>query len=164
MFTIHDPKKVIVGTSKLGLNPSKETTSQIAKEYDAIVAVNAGSHIFDTSEENSINENITPDGVIFHDGKVVYNNIQNKTDEINIVGINNDGNLIIGKYTLEQLNSLGIKEAIGNKNIVNEEVDKNTQSMVTTVGEQLIANGEALKINSSDIDAVTAIGQKRMGQ
>jgi bla regulator protein BlaR1 len=159
MIDIHNPTKVTVGTSKLGVNPSKETTSEIAKEYNAICAVNAGNHSFDSPYPN-----VTPDGIIVHDGKVIYNNIKNKNDKIDIAGITNDGKLIVGEYTLAQLNDQGIKEALGNEDQMNIGVGNKMQTVGAIAGiKEIIVNGEALNINTSGTDAFTAIGQKKDG-
>jgi exopolysaccharide biosynthesis protein len=137
VLEIKDPKKVKVGYAKDF--KTGETTSQIANRNNAIAAINAGA--FEAFQEQK-----SPLGIIMSEGKVVSKDDAVKTL---IAAINNDGKLITGQYSVEELQNLGVKEA------------------VTAIGTELVVNGIAQipeeKKNSWGLAPRTAIGQKQDG-
>lgn len=141
LLVIHNPEKVKVGFDKNLLNSTK-TTSEIAKENNAICAINAGS--FSKSPDK---KEFLPKGVIIHDGNIIYNDSKSEDFKQDIVGFTNKAILVVGKYSLSQLKKLGIKEAI-------------------SFGPALIVNGKPT-ITEGDggwgVAPRTAIGQKKDG-
>ncbi|WP_258880673.1 M56 family metallopeptidase [Clostridium estertheticum] len=136
---IKDPTKVKVGFSnKLGKDG--ELTSQIAQDNGAIVAINAGGFT-DPDKKTS------PSGLIMQDGKVIFKDIADNNSKEDIVAFTNKGALLVGKYSLNELNKLNTTEAV-------------------SFGPALIVNGKPT-ITKGDggwgIAPRTAIGQKKDG-
>lgn len=141
MIVVPSSKKIVVGFDDKVCKFAK-TTSEIAKKNNAICAINAGR--FKRSEDG---QSIKPVGVIIHDGKIIYNDLNDKNIITDIVGFDDKGKLIVGKYTLNELKNINIKEAV-------------------SFGPALIANGKYTKISGDGgwgIAPRTAIGQKKDG-
>ncbi len=106
LLIVKDPTRVKVGySSKIG--KEGQTLSQISQDNDAVAGINAGGFAngIDTGTGGQ------PEGIIIKDGNVVFKGIDenHKTD---MIAINKDGRLIIGKYSLNELKELGAKEAV----------------------------------------------------
>lgn len=139
---IKDPTRVKIGTSSK-LEVEGETTSEIARNNDAIAAVNGGAFVDKTSVEWT-GTGAFPDGIVISDGKKVWNSLDenSKTD---LFGITKDGALIVGKYSENELKKLGVQEAL-------------------SFGPTLIVNGKKTSITvDGGIASRTAIGQKLDG-
>lgn len=145
VILIHDPTRVEVGISSK-LPKEGETVSEIAKENGAIAAINAGGFIgyVDGAWTGSGG---TPGGIIIHNGKLIYNNAYSKDGKIDLAGFTTDGKLLVGKYTLDEIKKLNLKEAV-------------------SFGPALVVNGKPM-IKTGDggwgIAPRTAIGQKADG-
>lgn len=141
MIVVDNPQRVKVGyTSKL--TKVGETTSKIAKRYNAVAAINAGGFL----GYNFGSSGGTPMGFVISGGKVVYN-IEDENKPVGTVAFNNKGQLIVGNYSLNQLKKLNVKEGV-------------------SFDPPLIVNGEPT-IEKGDggrgIAPRTAIGQKKDG-
>lgn len=147
LLVIHDPKRVKVGySSKLG--KVGETTSAIAKHNKAVAAVNAGGFVDESANGKQwAGTGGIPRGIIMTDGKIIYNDYKNDKSEDNFVAITEEGELLVGKRTLEELKEKGVKEAI-------------------SFGPALIVNGEKAITNGDGgwgKAPRTAIGQRQDG-
>ncbi|MBW9151518.1 phosphodiester glycosidase family protein [Clostridium estertheticum] len=136
---IKDPTKVKVGFSnKLGKDG--ELTSQIAQDNGAIASINAGGFT-DPDKKTS------PSGLIMQDGKVIFKDIADNNSKEDIVAFTNKGTLLVGKYSLNELNKLNTTQAV-------------------SFGPALIVNGKPT-ITKGDggwgIAPRTVIGQKKDG-
>ncbi|MFT5873041.1 MAG: bla regulator protein BlaR1 [Clostridium sp.] len=140
MLMIPSDKKIVVGFNKDILKATK-TTSQIAKENSAICAINAGA--FTVSSDQTL----SPVGIIMHDGKIIFNDLKDNTSKTAIVAFTGEGRLLVGSYSLNELNNLNATEAV-------------------SFGPALIVNGNPT-ITKGDggwgIAPRTAIGQKKDG-
>jgi exopolysaccharide biosynthesis protein len=140
LLQINDPTRVTLGiTPSLGVQG--ENTSQIARDNGAIAAVNAGG--FDDPAGTGTGK--TPYGVIIHNSVPVWGgNAEVKED---LVGLDANGVLVTGSYTIQEMEAMNIREGV-------------------SFGPTLIKNGEKL-ITSGDggwgIGPRTAIGQKQDG-
>lgn len=153
MMIVHDPRMVKVGYSKL-LGEQGEKTSTIAKEFDAIAAINGGG--FTDKAQNSTAKwtgtGALPIGIVMADSKVIYpKEISDQTKKIpgDLVGITENGVLIIGRYSLNDLKKNKVTDAM-------------------TFGPILILNGviQNRDSNGNNIDNQgpaprTAIGQRK---
>lgn len=115
MLIVHDPTRVKIGySSKLG--EVGEKTSQIAKNNNAIAAINGGG--FQDKAKNSTatwtGTGALPTGIIISEGKLVYpkENVNYNQKYIGVAGITKDGRLVVGDYTIDELNKYNVKEAI----------------------------------------------------
>lgn len=139
LLIIKDPTRVKVGYSnKLG--KQGELTSQIAQDNGAIAAINAGG-FYDFIKTES------PSGLIMRDGELIFNDIEDNNSKNDIVAFTNKGTLLVGKYSLNELNKLNATEVVSS-------------------GPVLIVNGKPA-ITQGDggfgIAPRTAIGQKNDG-
>lgn len=143
LLVISNPMKVKLGYNKS--NPTiYKTTSELAKENNALCAINAGAFKAATPESTG-NTYGMPAGIIFHEGNLVYSDLKNN-EKCSIVGLDINGKLIIGDFTLDELKQLQVKEA------------------VSKVGPSLIINGKLSDVsNGYGVNARTAIGQKDDG-
>lgn len=133
---IKDPTRIKVGyTSKL--MTEGETVSEIAKNNNAVAAINGGAFA-DVSSDEEIKQKRTggtPTGIVMSNGKLICNpikedhqngkkidsniSVDEKTD---LFAITKDGKLIVGKYSVNDLNDLGAQEALsfGPSLVINE--------------------------------------------
>lgn len=147
LLIIKDPTRVKIGYSnKLGTEG--ELTSQIAKDNNAVAAVNAGGF----SDSSSANSKWTgtggnPTGIIMSNGIIKFNDIKDTNKEVDITGITNKGQLIVGPRSVNDLKILGVTDAV-------------------SFGPALVVNGKGT-IKSGDggwgIAPRTAIGQRSDG-
>jgi exopolysaccharide biosynthesis protein len=147
VLIIQDPTRVKVGySSKLGTQG--ELTSQIAQDNGAIAAVNAGGF----SDSSSANTKWTgtggiPTGLIMSNGVIKFNDITNYDKKLDITAITKKGQLLVGPHSLNDLETLGVTDAI-------------------SFGPALVVNGNGT-IKSGDggwgIAPRTAIGQRSDG-
>jgi exopolysaccharide biosynthesis protein len=140
LLEISDPTRIKIGVAK-NLGEKGQTTSEIAKEYGAIAAVNGGGF----NDLGGTGNGSSPFGVLINNGVML-----SKTDftaPVPLIGLNKQGVLFTGKYTSKQISEMKIVEGI---------------SFYPT----LILNGKK-QITSGDggwgIAPRTAIGQKADG-
>lgn len=107
IITISNGKKVAVGYSLKDSKPDK-TTSEIAKENDALAAINAG--MFKIAESDKLD--VAPVGFIIKDGKIVYNDLKNEDMPVDIACVTDKGELIVGKHSLAELKNGAIKDGV----------------------------------------------------
>lgn len=143
ILLIHDPSKVVVGFSSK-LPKEGETTSAIAEKSHALAAINAGGF----GDSGWKGTGGAPQGFIIHEGKFVYQDAALKDDRpIDLIGIDKNGVLVTGKYSILEMKAMEIKEGV-------------------SFGPPLIINGEPLIKHGNGgwgISPRTAIGQKRDG-
>ncbi len=143
LMVIHDPTRIITGYSSQ-LPDSGETTSRICKNNGAIAGINAGGFIDDAWTGTGGK----PLGFIIHNGEIVYSQIDDYNSKQQTVAFTDEGMLIVGKHSLNQLIEYGVKEGV-------------------SFGPPLVVNGEPT-ITKGDggwgIAPRTAIGQKETGE
>ncbi|MGH4122428.1 MAG: M56 family metallopeptidase [Clostridium sp.] len=140
LLLIPNNKKIVVGFNK-DISKVDKTTSQIAKENKAICAINSGAFVDSTSK------GFSPAGLIMHDGKVIFNETKDNARKTQIIAFTDKGKLLVGFYSLNELNKLNATEAV-------------------SFGPALIVNGKPTIIKGDGgggINPRTAIGQKKDG-
>jgi exopolysaccharide biosynthesis protein len=148
MIVVHNPLRVKLGVAST-LGEQGQKTSQIAKGYNAIAAINGGGFT-DRAKNSALNWTGTgafPTGIVIIDGKIAYPkdeiDLNNSIDDI--AGITYDGYLIVGRYSINQLIKKRIRDAL-------------------TFGPVLISNGVANPyVNNQGANPRTAIGQRNDG-
>jgi exopolysaccharide biosynthesis protein len=142
LLVIEDPTRIKVGYSNQ-IPRAGQTTSSIAKRYGAIAAINGGGFI-DTKWAGTGG---APLGYIISDGKYISGESKDKTTKRDTIAFTEDGMLIVGKHSQNDLEKYKVKEAI-------------------SFGPPLIVNGKPT-IKSGDggwgISPRTVIGQKADG-
>ena len=144
-LVIKDPTRVKIGyTSKLKVEG--ETTSQIAENNDAVAAINGGGFTDQSSEQKWTGTGGLPIGLIMSGGEVKYNDL-GKNGEADLLAITKEGVMIVGKYSLEKLQELGVQEAL-------------------SFGPSLVINGKMTPMSGDGgwgIAPRTVIGQRKDG-
>lgn len=141
MAVIYDPSKIsVVHTKYMG------TTGQylvdMAKENDAIVAINGGGFV-DINGESNGGE---PRGIIIEDGKIIQSS-RNRDKAGGVIGFTNDNKLFLGDVPAEEAVAAGVRDAV-------------------EFGPFLVVNGESSFIKGNGgygIHPRTAIGQRKDG-
>lgn len=139
LLKIYNPKRVKVVATK-DLMKAGEKTSDIARRVGAVAAINGGGFI----DPNGKGNGGFPQGITIHEGQVLTG--QQATTPQEIIGLDKDGVLIIGKYTLTELKNNQVVEAV-------------------SFGPQLIKDGQR-KVRGNGgwgIAPRTAIGQTKEG-
>ncbi|GIP23641.1 MULTISPECIES: phosphodiester glycosidase family protein [Paenibacillus] len=139
VMIVNDPTKIRLGVpGKVG---SGEKVSSMVKRTGAIAGVNGGGFV----DPNGHGNGFKPIGVVVVDGKLYYNGNGSKSTQI--VGIDKQGKMIAGNYTLKELSRLGLQEAV-------------------TFQPRMIVNGKGLIKNAAEgwgIAPRTAMGQRKDG-
>ena len=146
ILVINDPTRLKVGYSKM-IGKEGEPTSEIARENDAIAAINGGGFTDKASGIPWTGTGANPEGVIISGGKIVFSDIEDEDEKREFVALTKAGKLLVGKHTIYEMKKVKVKEAV-------------------SFGPALIVNGEKT-IKSGDggwgIAPRTAIAQRKDG-
>ncbi|CAM3754933.1 phosphodiester glycosidase family protein [Cohnella lubricantis] len=105
LLTVSDPTKIrLVVPNKAGKG---EKVTSMVKRTGAIAGVNAGGF----ADPNWKGNGFQPIGVVISQGEVYYEDL-GKDKSTQIVGIDKNGKMIAGKYSIQELMDLGISEAV----------------------------------------------------
>ena len=140
LAVIYDPSRVkTVYTKKLG--SSGQYLTQMAKDNDALIAINGGG--FEDPNFNSNGAN--PLGITFSGGKLITSKTWGGSG--GLIGFTEDNKLVLGKMTVKQAQAMKIRDGV-------------------TFGPFLIVNGKASKVLGNGgwgTAPRTAIGQRQDG-
>lgn len=140
VMTVNDPTKIRLGVPA---KPGKgEKVTSMVQRLGAIAGVNAGG--FD--DPNWKGNGFKPIGVVISQGKLYYNGLGNSSST-QIVGIDKQGKMIAGHYSLKELTDMNVQEAV-------------------TFQPRIIVNGKGQIKNHKDgwgIAPRTAMGQRADG-
>lgn len=142
LAAIYDPSKVSVGVSRKLDRDAGQYSYTMAKEQNAILAINGGGFI----DPNYNSKGGTPLGVTIANGKIISNLSYSSSQ--GIIGFNNNNTLVLMKKTsASEAISQGVRDAV-------------------TMGPFLIVNGKSSFIKGNGgwgYAARTAIGQRKDG-
>lgn len=140
LAVIYDPSRIrTVYTKKLGT--SGQYLTQMAKDNDALIAINGGG--FDDPNYNS--NGADPLGITISNGKVITSKTYKGAG--GLIGFTEDDKLVLGKMTVKQAQEMKVRDAV-------------------TFGPFLIVNGEPSKVLGNGgwgTAPRTAIGQRKDG-
>lgn len=140
VMIVNDPKKVRLGVpDKVG---SGEKVSSMVARTGAIAGVNGGGF----ADPNWKGNGFKPIGLVVSQGKLYYNGLGGKKST-QIVGLDKEGKMIAGNYTLDELSKMGVQEAV-------------------TFQPRIIVNGKGQIKNAAEgwgIAPRTAMGQRADG-
>ncbi|WP_342566138.1 phosphodiester glycosidase family protein [Paenibacillus sp. FSL R7-0345] len=140
IMIVNDPTKVRLGIpNKVG---SGEKVSSMVARTGAIAGVNGGGF----ADPNWSGNGFKPIGLVISQGKLFYNGLGGKTST-QIVGLDRQGKMIAGNYSLEELSKLEVQEAV-------------------SFQPRIIVNGKGLIKNAAEgwgIAPRTAMGQRADG-
>ena len=141
MLLVQDPTRIRVGYSNQ-MPRAGETTSSIAKRNEAIAAINGGGFV-DTKWAGTGG---APLGYLISNGKYISGQLKDKNKKRDTVAFTEDGMLIVGKHSENDLKKYKVKEAL-------------------SFGPPLIVNGKpTIKGDGGwGISPRTAIGQREDG-
>lgn len=105
LVAIYDPSKISVCTTKY-LGTKGQYLVDMAKENDAVVAINGGGFI--DPNYNSLGG--VPQGIVIKDGKIISNRTYKKTG--GIIGFTEDNKLVLGKMTAKEALNKGVRDAV----------------------------------------------------
>jgi len=137
LLEVSDPTRVSVGVSNY-LNERGQTTSELAKQIEAVAAINGGGF-------EAIETGRSPMGVVIHNGNFLVG--EDVEGPVDLVGINDKGMLVAGCYNIEEIKNLRLKEGV-------------------TFGPPLILDGKkmfAIGDGGYGVAPRTAIGQREDG-
>ena len=140
LAAIYDPSRIkTVYTKKLGT--SGQYLTQMAKDNDALIAINGGG--FEDPNFNSNGAN--PLGITFSNGKLITSKTWGGSG--GLIGFTQDNKLVLGKMTVKQAQEMKIRDGV-------------------TFGPFLIVNGKPSKVLGNGgwgTAPRTAIGQRQDG-
>ena len=140
LAAIYEPSRIkTVYTKKLGT--SGQYLTQMAKDNDALIAINGGG--FEDPNFNSNGAN--PLGITYSGGKLITSKTWNGSG--GLIGFTQDDKLVLGKMTVKQSQEMKIRDGV-------------------TFGPFLIINGKASKVLGNGgwgTAPRTAIGQRKDG-
>lgn len=151
VLEVKDPMRVKVAMTDY---PGKvgERTSVIAQKHDAVAAINGGGFSLGADSTDSAQN---PSDFVMHDGQVVWQDKDwSDNDVVNVIALNNQGVLVVGNYSINELQKLDVQEAVTFPKYSSSEDIK-----------PLIVNGEGQFEKGSSMARAprTAIAQKRDG-
>lgn len=139
LLKVGNPERVrLVATDLLGSKGLK--VEEFVKKYHAMAGINAGGF----SDPGGEGLGGTPTGILITDGKILY---KDSLATYSLIGLDKNNVLVLGRYTLQQIEELGIRDAV-------------------TFGPFLIVNGEPMiKVGDGGwgIAPRTAIAQTKDG-
>lgn len=140
LAVIYDPSRVkTVYTKKLGTSGQYLTT--MAKDNDALIAINGGGFVDPNFNSNGAN----PLGITFSGGKLITAESYSGTG--GLIGFTEENKLVLGKMTVKQAQAMKVRDAV-------------------TYGPFLIINGKPSKVLGNGgwgTAPRTAIGQRQDG-
>ena len=111
LLVVNDPTRIKVGySSKLGTEG--ELTSDIAKDNNAIAAINGGGFTDESTGSKWTGTGANPAGVIITGGKTIYDGIKNENEKRETVALTQTGKLLVGPYSTKQMGAFGVTEAV----------------------------------------------------
>lgn len=144
VLVIKNPKSVKIGVSSQ-LGSRGEELSVIAERYNAIAGINGGSFTDESGSAMWTSTGANPRGLLISNGEVIFNEAgEDDTVKFDIAGITSDGYLIGGKYSLSELRSMNVVEAL-------------------SFGPVLIRDNVKLSVESLGSSPKTLIGQRSDG-
>ena len=146
LLIVRNPKRVYIGTpAAYGSDKEGITTLDMVKNDNALYGVNGGG-FYDTGKGNggipTGREN--SDGIVISKGKLMYGS---RNSQYEVIGINKQGILVLGKMTAQEALDRGIVEALN-------------------FGPFLVMNGKACEVGGfteAGLNPRTAIGQRADG-
>ncbi len=140
MMIVQDPSRVFVGTSAdTYTGAAGQTVQEIINRHGGIGGMNAGGF----ADEGGVGNGGTPLGIVMSGGKLLWGNLGTQYD---VIGIDSENKLVVGKMTAQQAIDRGIRDAV-------------------SFGPPLIINGEVMEIKGKGggLNPRTAIGQRADG-
>ncbi|MBU3142716.1 phosphodiester glycosidase family protein [Clostridium sp. CF012] len=111
ILIINDPTRLKVGYTSL-LGTEGQLTSDIAKDNNAIAAINAGGFKDENSGSKYTGTGANPTGIIMANGKIVANDITDVNKKAEVVAMTKSGKLLVGPHSLSDMKTAGVTDAV----------------------------------------------------
>lgn len=104
LLKISNPELVFVGISG-DFGKRGQFIEDIVSSYSSIAGINGSGFV----DEGGKGKGAYPVGLLISNGKVIYDP---QYEEYDVVGLDYDNNLIVGKYTKSELSALNLRDAV----------------------------------------------------
>ncbi|MBZ9689331.1 phosphodiester glycosidase family protein [Clostridium estertheticum] len=111
ILIINDPTRLKVGYTSL-LGTEGQLTSDIAKDNNAIAAINGGGFKDLDNGTKWTGTGANPVGIIMANGKIVANDITDVNKKTEVVAMTKSGNLLVGPHSLSDMKTVGVTDAV----------------------------------------------------
>ncbi|MCB2353473.1 phosphodiester glycosidase family protein [Clostridium estertheticum] len=111
ILIINDPTRLKVGGSSL-IGTEGQITSDIAKDNNAIAAINGGGFKDGDSESKYTGTGANPTGIIMAKGIVKANDITDVDKKTEVVAMTSSGKLLVGPHSLSEMKTDGVTDAV----------------------------------------------------
>lgn len=140
---ISDPRRIEIAYTNQLLKEG-QTTSEMARDWGAVAAINGGAFNDVSSTSSHAGNGGTPSGVIISNGQIVFNEMDKKS-KTEVFAMTREGKMLAGFYTVDELIEQDVTQAV-------------------SFWPTLIRNGKALPLsNDGGLAQRTAIGQRADG-
>ena len=111
ILEVKDSTKIKVAYTKY-MNKAGQRTSEMAEDLGAIAAINGGSFKDMSSDGKQwAGTGASPAGLVMAGGKIVFKDV-NTTTPLTVTAFTQDGILVVGNHTINELNKLHVTEAL----------------------------------------------------
>ncbi|MCI3923910.1 phosphodiester glycosidase family protein [Paenibacillus sp. TRM 82003] len=105
LLVVSDPTRIRIGVP--GAVGRGEKVSSMMLRLGAVAGVNGGGF----ADPNWSGNGFKPTGVVLSGGSIFYDDTE-PGEKVDVVGFTDKGSLIAGSYTIEQMRTLGLREAV----------------------------------------------------
>lgn len=114
VLEIKNPLKVKVAMTRY-LGRTGEKTSEMAKNNDAVAAINGGAFV-DVSDNGTLyaGTGAQPGGFVISQGELIYPKIESLDEQAkeNVIAFTGDGRLVVGNHSYDEMQELNVTEAM----------------------------------------------------
>ncbi|MCB2305056.1 phosphodiester glycosidase family protein [Clostridium estertheticum] len=111
ILIINDPTRLKVGYSSM-LRKEGQITSDIAKDNNAIAAINGGGFKDEDNGSKWTGTGANPTGIIMSNGKTAFNDITDVDKKTEVVAMTSSGKLLVGPHSLSEMKTEGVTDAV----------------------------------------------------
>ncbi|MBZ9626051.1 phosphodiester glycosidase family protein [Clostridium sp. FP2] len=111
ILIINDPTRLKVGYTSL-IHKEGQLTSDIAKDNNAIAAINAGGFKDVDNGTKWTGTGANPIGIIMANGKTAFNDITDVNKKTEVVAMTSSGKLLVGPHSLSEMKTAGVTDAV----------------------------------------------------
>lgn len=111
LLVINDPTRIKVGYSSM-LGKEGQLTSDMAKDNNAIAAINGGGFTDQAAGSKWTGTGSNPVGIIMSNGKIVFDGIKDENEKRESVALTKLGKLLVGSYSIKEMQGFGVTEAV----------------------------------------------------
>lgn len=111
VMIVHDPSRVsVVTTSKLGTEGEK--LMEMATRENAVAAFNGGGFM----DKKGVGNGGQPTGIVIEDSNIIW--AAKGVSTYAVIGLTEDNKLVAGDYTIEQIKSMKIRDAVSFRPVI----------------------------------------------